>query len=164
MLIKKDQLSRTTKATLAGMLKPSALPTRFPLPKGVVLQDLAKTGSCMDRFNDGKYRVTFEGQSWYFDLGIDSNGVQVKWDVSIDPNTGNIIAQPSFASVISGGPDLSKLNNVFGLEPRIIGSLGPLELLVPPDSEFFLNQLDAKNVYVPVDEAVRMRVQLKASL
>jgi hypothetical protein len=163
MLIKKEQLSRAMKIELAGILKTAVLSTRFPLPKGVVLQDLAKTGFYSDRFNDGKYQVTFEGQSWYFDLGIDSQDVQVKWDVSVDSNTGSVIAQPSFASVITG-PDPSRLSDAVGLHSQIIGSLGPLELLVPPGSEFFLNQLDAKNVYASVDSVAHLRVQLKAVL
>ena len=159
--IQKNQLSRKGQQQFDQIVLAADLENVLEIPESVQVRDLAKTGTHSDRFNDGKFEVKFEGKAWVFDLGISAETIEVTWKFSVDPEQGSVIAKPSLISKINGPLDRAALKKALGCEPRVIGSLGRLEPLLPVDADMFG---DIPVIYATTDEVSRLRAQLKSIL
>jgi hypothetical protein len=155
--IDKERLALSLRQEVAVMMDKAKLAARLSWPEGVKVQDLAKTGTHADRFNDGKFEVSAPGVSWVFDGNVDARGFEVNWTAEIEPITGSVYAFPSVRTEQVSGDHRGY--ELLGLRPTLIGVLGPLEAVLPP-IEGLSAEYHLPNVYARVKEARETRAFL----
>lgn len=155
--IDRDRLALSLRRDVSVMMERSKLPGRLPWAAGVEVTDLAKTGTHADRFNDGKFEVRIGGASRVFDGDVDERGFVANWTAEIEPITGSVYALPSIKSEQVSG-DLFHYE-ALGLMPRLIGILGPLEMVLPP-IKGISEEYGLPTVYAKVRDARETRVRL----
>ena len=149
-----------------AILTSAALPTSLPWTPDAQIEDLARTGSCMDRFNDGKYRVTYGCVNFIIDGGATVSKCDLRWKVIVDTQDGIVLAKPVMSGKVleRKGTISTEVLSRLGFQVRKICMLGRLEQLLPYGTELIRTRFRIKPVWGLESEVKQAREELVRAL
>lgn len=159
--IELSSLTQSSKARFEKIVESAQLPERLSWAAHVQVKKLPYSFSAKEIH---RYELWMGKSRWVFESNddeISEDGAEVTWTMCIEPHTGNVMAVAyPVARRIKG---LTKLPvERFGFLPRVIGSLGKLELLFPT-SDQYNDRIQLPVIFGTSDEITFLRTKILTS-